>query len=264
MGRKLKRANRLFGSGNAGLASNFMDLGHSKLRDGGVLALVVPFAFVRGRSWKRARQALRAHYDEVHVTSIAATGQTARAFSAGHRHGGMSRRRDEARRGVQRGVFQSDGEAPRLFSKPRWERSWRRTAPWTETFSRGVRLASDLGVSSRRLAPWGRGTYTCRGGLIRSDCLWLRSAPWLHGVLCIETSTVISQTEMGRAWPGARLSYAPFARARCRRGRCSGRIPPNGSAGSSCTRFLRSPPAGRRGSARPSAGTARRPACTRA
>ena len=82
MGRKLKKANRLFGSGNAGLASNFMDLGHSKLRDGGVLALVVPFAFVRGRSWKRARQALRTHYGEVHVTSIAASGQTARAFSA--------------------------------------------------------------------------------------------------------------------------------------------------------------------------------------
>ena len=82
MGRKLKRANRLFGSGHAGLASNFMDLGHSKLRDGGVLALVVPFAFVRGRSWKGARQALRAHYDQVHVTSIASVGQTARAFSA--------------------------------------------------------------------------------------------------------------------------------------------------------------------------------------
>ena len=82
MGRKLKKANRLVGSGHAGLASNFMDLGHRKLRDGGVLALVVPFAFVRGRSWKRARQALRADYSQVHVTSIAATGQTARAFSA--------------------------------------------------------------------------------------------------------------------------------------------------------------------------------------
>ena len=56
MGRKLKRATGLFGSGNAGLASNFMDLGHSKLRDGGVLALVIPFAFVRGKSWKGARR----------------------------------------------------------------------------------------------------------------------------------------------------------------------------------------------------------------
>ena len=82
MGRKLKKAGGLFGSGNAGLASNFMDLGHSKLRDGGVLALVIPFAVVRGRSWNGAREALQAHYSDVHVTSIAATGSTARAFSA--------------------------------------------------------------------------------------------------------------------------------------------------------------------------------------
>ena len=82
MGRKLKKAASLFGSGNAGLASNFMDLGHSKLRDGGVLALVIPFAFLRGKSWKGAREALQAHYSDVHVTSIAASGSTARAFSA--------------------------------------------------------------------------------------------------------------------------------------------------------------------------------------
>ena len=82
MGRKLKKAAGLFSSGNAGLASNFMDLGHRKLKDGGVLALVIPFAFVRGKSWKGAREALRAHYSDVHVASIAATGSTARAFSA--------------------------------------------------------------------------------------------------------------------------------------------------------------------------------------
>ena len=82
MGRKLKNAAGLFSSGHAGLASNFMDLGHRKLKDGGVLALVIPFAFVRGKSWKGAREALHAHYSDVHVTSIAATGSTARAFSA--------------------------------------------------------------------------------------------------------------------------------------------------------------------------------------
>ena len=82
MGRKLKNAAGLFSSGNAGLASNFMDLGHSKLKEGGVLALVIPFTFVRGKSWERAREALQAHYSDVHVTSIAATGSTTRAFSA--------------------------------------------------------------------------------------------------------------------------------------------------------------------------------------
>ena len=79
---KLQNAAALFSSGHAGLASNFMDLGHSKLRDGGVLALVIPFAFLRGKSWKGAREALEAHYSDVHVTSITATGSTARAFSA--------------------------------------------------------------------------------------------------------------------------------------------------------------------------------------
>ncbi len=82
MARKLRAAPKLFGSGNAGLASNFMDLGHRKLKEGGVLALVIPFSFVGGGSWKRAREALRAHYRDISVTSIATTGQTARAFSA--------------------------------------------------------------------------------------------------------------------------------------------------------------------------------------
>ena len=82
MRQKLKKTAGMFSSGHAGLASNFMDLGHSKLRDGGVLALVIPFAFVRGKSWNRARKALHANYSDVHVTSIAASGSTTRAFSA--------------------------------------------------------------------------------------------------------------------------------------------------------------------------------------
>ena len=82
MRRKLNRARGLFGNGNAGLASNFMDLGHLKLREGGVLAMVLPFSFAQGRSWRGAREALRAHYDDIHITSIATTGSTAQAFSA--------------------------------------------------------------------------------------------------------------------------------------------------------------------------------------
>ena len=82
MRRRLNSIRGLFGNGNAGLASNFMDLGHVKLRDGGVLAMVLPFSFAQGRSWRGAREALRAHYDDIHITSIATTGSTARAFSA--------------------------------------------------------------------------------------------------------------------------------------------------------------------------------------
>ena len=82
MQRKLKQAGGGFGSGHAGLASNFMDLAHRKLRDGGVLAAVLPFAFVRGKAWKRARDTLAECYGDIHVTSIATTGGTASAFSA--------------------------------------------------------------------------------------------------------------------------------------------------------------------------------------
>ena len=46
---ELKKVAGTFSSGHAGLASNFMDLGHRKLKDGGVLAVVLPFAFARGQ-----------------------------------------------------------------------------------------------------------------------------------------------------------------------------------------------------------------------
>ena len=71
-----------FGHGNAGLASNFMDIAHAKLKPGGVLALVLPFSFVAGGSWADARQTLADLYEKVQILSIAATGSQDRAFSA--------------------------------------------------------------------------------------------------------------------------------------------------------------------------------------
>ena len=82
MSKLLRQSKPEFGHGNAGLASNFMDLGHRKLRDGGVLALVLPVALVRGQGWERARKALAASYSDIHVLSIGATKKTGRAFSA--------------------------------------------------------------------------------------------------------------------------------------------------------------------------------------
>lgn len=82
MSKMLGKGKPEFGHGNAGLASNFMDLGHRKLRDGGVLALVLPFSIARGQGWEKARKALEASYSDIHVLSIAAAGKTRRAFSA--------------------------------------------------------------------------------------------------------------------------------------------------------------------------------------
>ena len=70
------------GAGNAGLASHFVDLAHVKTKPGGVIALVLPAAFVQGSSWAGARRLMEAHYQEIVVMSVAASGSTDRAFSA--------------------------------------------------------------------------------------------------------------------------------------------------------------------------------------
>ncbi|WP_152535201.1 hypothetical protein [Candidatus Synechococcus spongiarum] len=85
MSRKLQRIRKpgMAGHGNAGLASNFMDIAHAKLKsDGGVLALVLPASFLQGASWAGARRMLEEHYRDVAIISIAATGSTNCAFSA--------------------------------------------------------------------------------------------------------------------------------------------------------------------------------------
>ncbi|MCY4171883.1 MAG: hypothetical protein OXF08_09850 [Bacteroidetes bacterium] len=70
------------GHGNAGLASNFIDLAHIKLRHGGVLALVLPATFMQGKSWENARLLLRKYYENIVVVGLATDGNTDRAFSA--------------------------------------------------------------------------------------------------------------------------------------------------------------------------------------
>ena len=70
------------GHGNAGLASNFIDLAHAKARPGGVVALVLPIAAIQGGSWRAARNLLAARYTDVAVVTIAASGNLDRAFSA--------------------------------------------------------------------------------------------------------------------------------------------------------------------------------------
>ena len=70
------------GHGNAGLASNFVDLAHAKVKPGGVLALVLPITFVQGASWGAARALLAASYADIAIIAVAASGNTDRAFSA--------------------------------------------------------------------------------------------------------------------------------------------------------------------------------------
>ena len=70
--------------GNAGLASNFLDLAHCKLKPGGVLALIVPAAITAGGGWVKARELIADQYDDVFIATLAevAQGSPSRAFSA--------------------------------------------------------------------------------------------------------------------------------------------------------------------------------------
>ena len=75
MGKRLNALGR--GScyhGNAGIASAFAALAHSKLKPGGVLALVLPLSAAAGLSWQEFRQMLVQRYTDVSVLSIAANG----------------------------------------------------------------------------------------------------------------------------------------------------------------------------------------------
>ena len=69
------------GDGNAGLASNFVDLAHAKVKPGGVLALVMPIALVSGASWSKVRELLRRDYHDLTMVTIAAVRERDRSFS---------------------------------------------------------------------------------------------------------------------------------------------------------------------------------------
>ena len=68
--------------GNAGIASAFAALAHSKLKPGGVLALVLPLSAAAGLSWKRFRGTLAQSYSNLTVLSIAASDNDHLSFSA--------------------------------------------------------------------------------------------------------------------------------------------------------------------------------------
>lgn len=70
------------GHGNAGLASNFIDLAHAKVKPGGTVALVLPIAAIQGASWKPVRDLFVSRYANIAVVTIAAAGNLDRAFSA--------------------------------------------------------------------------------------------------------------------------------------------------------------------------------------
>ena len=71
------------GHGNAGLASNFLDLADAKIRPGGLLALVMPLSLLQGNAWKASRDLLQTKYESAVVVSLASVVRdSAVSFSA--------------------------------------------------------------------------------------------------------------------------------------------------------------------------------------
>ena len=117
------------GAGNAGLASYFVDLAHVKTKPGGVMALVLPAAFVQGGSWKAARGLLDRRYEDVLVVSIAASGKTDRAFSADTGMAevlvvGTRKRSADSESGPQDALFVNLLRRPRTLGEAAALRAW--------------------------------------------------------------------------------------------------------------------------------------------
>ena len=79
--RRVSGAERL-GSGNAGMAAHFVDLGLRKLRPGGTLARVLPLSSMSGLTWEPVRKAIRERCAATTVVTISAEDTHERSFSA--------------------------------------------------------------------------------------------------------------------------------------------------------------------------------------
>lgn len=82
MSMKLKLVRRGIGHGNAGIASYFLELAHKKLKVGGVMALILPFSFLRGSAWGQARSVISRGYEKINIVSVVSSHGQGRSFSA--------------------------------------------------------------------------------------------------------------------------------------------------------------------------------------
>ncbi len=70
------------GTGNSGLAADFLDLALRKARQDGVLALVLPLSAVSGKEWEEARRILIRRYQDITIVTIAGARSYDSSFSA--------------------------------------------------------------------------------------------------------------------------------------------------------------------------------------
>ena len=68
--------------GNAGEASEFVELAHRKLREDGTVAMVLPLSALSGSSWEAVRSRWRTQYHDIFVITVAGVGNYESSFSA--------------------------------------------------------------------------------------------------------------------------------------------------------------------------------------
>ena len=68
--------------GNAGLASEFVELAHRKVRVGGTIAMVLPLSAVSGSSWDAIRSRWQKQYKDIVVITVAGAKEREASFSA--------------------------------------------------------------------------------------------------------------------------------------------------------------------------------------
>lgn len=76
------RGSEPLGTGNIGLAADFLDLALRKVRADGTIALVLPLSAASGTEWERARAAIRADCQDIIVVTIAGARSYDSSFSA--------------------------------------------------------------------------------------------------------------------------------------------------------------------------------------
>ena len=170
MSRRLRKLRKPFmvGHGNAGLASNFIDVAHAKVRNStGILALVLPASFLQGKAWADARRLLEEHYKDVVVVSIAATGATNCAFSADT---GMAEvlviatRRNGAERTAEPALFVNLPHRPQTILE-------------AVTVARAIqRISNDQHVGAIAIGTEERAGCSIRSALSDTGCAGLREA----------------------------------------------------------------------------------------
>ena len=94
------RGSAPLGTGNAGLAADFLDIGLRKVRQDGTIALVLPLSAISGVEWEKARKAIAEKCRDITVVTIAGAGSYDSSFSADT---GMAECLLIARRGEQEG-----------------------------------------------------------------------------------------------------------------------------------------------------------------